>query len=81
MGEVYQFNTTTEVSTQINLDLAEVGIPMLMEYHIGTINGSEYLYLTGMGEDVVIFDPNTKKIKHALKTGVANASGVVAVYK
>ncbi|NLA62370.1 MAG: hypothetical protein GX857_03980 [Bacteroidales bacterium] len=81
MGEVYQFNTTTEVSTQINLDLAEVGIPMLMEYHIGTINGSEYLYLTGMGEDVVIFDPNTREIKHALKTGVANASGVVAVYK
>lgn len=81
MGEVYQFNTTTETPAQMNLDLAGVGIPMLMEYHIGTINGSDNLYLTGMGEDVVIFDPNTKEIKHALKTGVANASGVVAVYK
>lgn len=80
MGEVYQFNTTTETSTPIKLDLASVGIRMLMEYHIGTINGSDYLYLTGMGEDVVIFDPNTNQIKHALKTGVPNASGVVAVY-
>jgi hypothetical protein len=80
MGEVYQFNTTTETPTQINLDLASAGIPMLMEYHIGTINGSDNLYLTGMGQDVVIFDANTKEIKHALKTGVANASGVVAVY-
>ena len=80
MGEVYQFNTTTETPTQINLDLASAGIPMLMEYHIGTINGSDNLYLTGMGQDVVIFDPSTKEIKHALKTGVPNASGVVAVY-
>lgn len=80
MGEVYEFNTITEASTPIKLDLASVGIRMLMEYHIGTINGSDYLYLTGMGEDVVIFDPNTNEIKHALKTGVPNASGVVAVY-
>ncbi len=80
MGEVYQFNTTTEAPTQINLDLASVGIRMLMEYRIGTINGSDNLYLSGMGQDVVIFDPSTKEIKHALKTGVPNASGVVAVY-
>ena len=33
-----------------------------------------------MGQDVVIFDPSTLEIKHALKTGVANASGVIAVY-
>lgn len=81
MGEVYQFDTTKEVATPINLDLAGVGIPMLMEYHIGTINGSDHLYLTGMGQDVVIFDPSTKEILYALQTGVANASGVVAVYK
>lgn len=81
LGEVYQFSTTAEVATQINLDLVGVGIRMLMEYRIGTINGSDNLYLSGMGQDVVIFDPNTKEIKHALKTGVPNASGVVAVYK
>lgn len=81
MGEVWQFNTTTEKATELNLDLAGAGIPMLMEYHIGTINGSDHLYLTGMGEDVVIFDPSTKAIKHALQTGVPNATGVVAVYK
>lgn len=81
LGEVYQFSTTAEVATQVNLDLVGVGIRMLMEYRIGTINGSDNLYLSGMGQDVVIFDPNTKEIKHALKTGVPNASGVVAVYK
>lgn len=80
MGEVYKFNTTTEEATSIKLDLKGAGIPMLMEYNIGTINGSDYLYLTGMGQDVVIFDPNTSEIKHALKTGVPNASGVVAVF-
>ena len=80
MGEVYKFNTSTEKVTPINLDLKGVGISMLMEYKIGTINGSNYLYLSGLGQDIVIFDPNTLEIKHALKTGVANASGVVAVY-
>ena len=80
MGEVYKFSTSTEEATPINLDLKGVGIPMLMEYKIGTINGSDYLYLSGMGQDVVIFDPSTLEIKHALKTGVANASGVIAVY-
>ena len=80
MGEVYKFSTSTEEATPINLDLEAVGIRMLMEYKIGTINGSDHLYLSGLGQDIVIFDPNTLEIKHALKTGVANASGVVAVY-
>lgn len=81
MGEVNQFNTTTETATQLNLDLAGVGIPMLMEYKIGNINGSEDFYLSGMGQDVVIFNPSTQEIKQAFKTSVANGSGVVAVYK
>ncbi len=81
MGEVYQFNTTTDKATQLNLDLASEGIDLLMEYHIGTINGSDYLYLTGMGDDVVIFDPSTQEIKHAFKTGTAYVNSVVAVYK
>jgi len=34
-----------------------------------------------MGQDVIIFDPATLEIKHAFQTGVANGSGVVAVYK
>ncbi|HHW81015.1 MAG TPA: hypothetical protein GX746_04895 [Bacteroidales bacterium] len=80
MGEVYKFNTDTEEATPVNLDLEGVGIPMLMEYKIGTINDSDYLFLSGMGQDVVIFDSNTLEIKHALQTGVPNASGVVAVY-
>lgn len=81
MGEVSQYNTSTAETTSLNLDLADVGIPMIMEYHIGTINGSDNLYLSGMGQDVVIFDPNTQEIKHAFETGVPNGSGVVAVYK
>ena len=80
-GEVYQFNTTTEKKTKLNLDLEEVGINFLMEYHIGTINGSDYLYLTGMGDDIVIFDPSTQDIKHAFKTGTGYVNSVVAVYK
>lgn len=80
MGEVYKFSTSTEEATPINLDLEAVGIRMLMEYKIGTINGSDHLYLSGLGQDIVLFNPNTLEIKHALKTGVANASGVVAVY-
>ena len=81
MGEVYQFNTTTEKATELNLDLAGAGIDFLMEYHIGAINGSDYLYLTGMGDDVVIFDPSTQEIKHAFKTGTDYVNSVVAVYK
>ena len=80
MGEIYKFNTATEEVTPVNLDLKGAGIPMLMEYKIGTINNSDYLFISGMGQDVVIFDSNTLEIKHALQTGVANASGVVAVY-
>lgn len=80
-GEVYQFNTTTEKATKLNLDLEGVGIDFLMEYHIGAINGSDNVYLTGMGEDVVIFDPNTQDIKHAFKTGTGYVNSVVAVYK
>ena len=80
LGEVYKFNTITEDTSPINLDLAGAGIPMLMEYKIGAINDSEYLFISGMGQDVVIFDPTTSEIKHALQTGVPNASGVVAVY-
>lgn len=81
MGEVNQFNTTTHTHTKLGLDLKSVGIDMLMEYHIGTINESDDLYLSGMGQDVIIFDPATLEIKHAFQTGVANGSGVVAVYK
>lgn len=80
LGEVSKFNTITEETSPINLDLAGAGIPMLMEYKIGAINDSEYLFISGMGQDVVIFDPTTSEIKHALQTGVPNASGVVAVY-
>lgn len=81
MGEVNQFNISTTETTKLNLDLAGAGIPMLMEYHIGTINGSDNLFLSGMGQDVVVFDPNTQEIHHAFETGVPNGSGVVAVYK
>ena len=80
-GEVYQFNTTTEKATKLNLDLEGSGIDFLMEYHIGAINDSDNVYLTGMGEDVVIFDPNTQDIKHAFKTGTGYVNSVVAVYK
>ena len=75
-GEVSQFNIATATATKLNLDL---GSP---EYHIGTINGSDLLYLTGQaGDNVIVFDPATKVIKDAFKTGIPGGSGLVAVYR
>jgi len=71
---------TEEVST-ILLDMERHGISMLMEYKIGGINGSEDIFLSGMGQDVLIVNPITKTIEHAFQTGVANGSGVVAHYQ
>lgn len=80
-GSANRFDPSTGKITKLNIDLESYGISMLMEYHIGSINGSEDIYLTGMGQDVVIVDPLTKDIKYAFETGVANGSAVVAVYK
>lgn len=74
-GEVNQFDITTTTATEFNIEIGSA------EYHIGTINGSNLLYLTGMDEEVVIFDPATKEIKHAFKTGTPGGNGVVAIYK
>jgi len=71
---------TEEVST-ILLDMEKYGISMLMEYKIGGINGAEDIFISGMGQDVLIVNPITKTIQHTFKTGVANGSGVVAYYK
>lgn len=70
---------TGEVSKML-LDMEAYGIRMLMEYKIGGINNSEDIFITGMGQDVLIVNPVTKKIRHAFKTSVANGSGVVAYY-
>lgn len=80
-GSLYQFNTTTAKDSKFNLDFDSVGMQTIQEYHIGTINGSNNLYLTGMDEEVIIFDPATYEIKHAFQTGAPGGSGVVAVYK
>ena len=74
-GSVNELNIATSEVTELNLELGS------SEYHIGTINGSDLLYLTGMGDDIVIFDPATKEIKHSFSTGVPGGSDVVAVYK
>lgn len=74
-GSVNELNIATSEVTELNLELGS------SEYHIGTINGSDLLYLTGMGDDIVIFDPVTKEIKHSFATGVPGGSGVVAVYR
>ena len=82
MGEIYQFNTETNNKTKITLDLESVGAESMIKYHIGTMNGSDHLYITGMlSDDVLIFDPVTQEIEHAFKTGVNGGSGVVAVYR
>lgn len=80
-GETYKHNIKTQETQELDLDYDNVNIPMIMEYHIGVINRSKDLFISGMGQDVVIVDTKTNKIKHAFKMGVANGTGVVAVYK
>ena len=80
-GEINQISTKTATSTKFNLDYESVNMSAMKEYHIGTINGSDKLYVTGTDEEVVIFDPATKEIKHAFKTGTPGGNSVVAVYK
>ncbi len=80
-GNTYKYDLTTNNTSTLDLDLKSVKIPMLMEYHIDVINGSTDLYLSGMGQDVVIFDSQTNEIKHAFEMKLAGVSGVVAVYR
>ena len=82
MGEIYQFNIQTNSKSKITLDLASQDAASIVKYHIGTVNGSDLLYITGMlSDDVLIFDPATQAVEHAFKTGVNGGSGVVAVYR
>lgn len=82
IGEIYQFNTQTNSKSKITLDLASQDAASIVKYHIGTVNGSDLLYISGMySDDVLIFDPATQEIEHAFKTGVNGGSGVVAVYR
>ena len=80
-GASYEFDPATDKSLKLGFDLEGADIPMLMEYHIGAINGSDDLFLTGMGQDVAIVNPATKTVKYAFKTDVANGNSVVGVYK
>lgn len=80
-GALYQLDIDTEKATKFNLDYGSVNIPAMTEYHIGKINGSGHLYVTGTEEVIVVFDPATKEIKHAFYTGTSGGSGVVAVYR
>lgn len=80
-GSSYVLDPATDAVTELDFNLSSVGIEMLMEYHIGQINGTDDLFLTGMGQDVVILNPQTKEIKYAFQTGVANGNSVVAYYK
>lgn len=80
-GDIYEINPGTEGVSKLLLDMEAWGIRMLMEYKVGGINGSENIFISGMGDDVLIVNPDAKTIKHAFRTGIANACGVVAYYK
>lgn len=80
-GELHQINIDTQKSTHFNLDYKSVNMQTMKEYHIGKINGSDHLYVTGTDEEVVIFDPVTKEIKHAFSSGTSGGNGVVALYR
>lgn len=79
-GALNFLDPATNKVSKLLLDMESVGIRMMMEYKIGKINGSNDLFLTGMGDDVIIIDPETKSIKQAFKTKIPNSSGVVAYY-
>ena len=80
-GVVNEVNPNTGDVSKILLDMEARGVRMLMEYRIGGINGSEDIFISGMGQDVLVVNPVTKTIKHAFQTGIANGSGVVAYYQ
>lgn len=80
-GNSYRYNLTNNKATPLNIDLKSHGIRLLMEYKIGVINDVEDIFISGMGQDVVIYNPIIKEVKHTFKTGVANGSGVVAYFK
>lgn len=80
IGMVNEVNPFTGKVSKLLLDMEAHGVKMLMEYKIGGINDSGDIFITGMGQDVLIVDPNTKIIKHVFKTGVANGCGVIAYY-
>ena len=75
-GVVNEVNPNTGDVSKILLDMEARGVRMLMEYRIGGINGSEDIFISGMGQDVLVVNPVTKTIKHAFQTGIANGSGV-----
>lgn len=80
-GAVNMYTISTQKSSKVMLDYKSVGIRMMVEYKMGRVNGSNDLFLTGGGQDVVIFDGITKEIKYALKTKVAYSNSVVPYYK
>ena len=80
-GSSHRYDVTTNKANPLNMDLESHGIRLLMEYKIGAINDTEDIFISGMGQDVVIYNTTTKEIKHTFKTGVANGSGVVAYFK
>ena len=76
-----RYNLTTNKATPLNLDLKSHGIRLLMEYKIGAINDVDDIFISGMGDDIIIYDTITKEIKHTFNTGIPNGSGVVAYFK
>lgn len=80
-GAIYMYAPSTQKSSKVMLDYESVGIRLMMEYKMGKVNGSNDLFLTGSGQDVVIFDGMTKEIKYAFKTKVAYSNSVVAYYR
>ena len=80
-GALNILNPQTNQASKLLLDMESYGIRLLMEYKIGKINGSDDIFISGMGQDVLIVDPTTKTIKYTFKTNVANGSGVVGYYK
>lgn len=80
-GVTNRYNLATNKASILDLDLESHGIRLLMEYKIGAINDVEDIFISGMGQDVVIYNPVIKEIKYTFKTGVANGSGVVAYFK
>jgi hypothetical protein len=80
-GTVYVYHPQSQNKSKLLLDYESVGIMMLMEYKMGVINGSDDIFLSGQGQDMLIIDPYTKSIKYSFQTKVPCPSGVVAYYR
>lgn len=80
-GNVIEYDPSSGKAKNLKLDFEAAGIPFMMHYHVGVIDGTDELFVTTMGDEMIIVDVNEPKIKHMFNSKSAYGSTIVAVMK